>query len=131
MIRRIRHSSKSNTPLEDKQKALLEQQKALLRKMEDLSQFVAEAPKRAEAEEKKRREAMVRSTQRSTRNRNQHAVIPDRRHDPKHGHVLSVNTKIVRPRRKELQAEKRDARMKFFALFILFVLVILYLNHFR
>ena len=127
MIRRTRHSSKSSTPLEDKKKALIEQEKQLRQKMENLNQFMAEAPKLAEAQEKKRREEMVRTTQRSTRSRNQHAVIHDRRHD----HVLRANVGTVRPRRKELQAEKRDARMKFFALFILFVLVMLCLNHFR
>ena len=126
-MRRTRPSSKASTLFEDKKKELIEQQNLLQQQMANLNQLIEEAPKRAKEEEEKRRKEIVRSNHRSPRLRKTTAVL----HDPRHFHTLNASTTSTRPRKKELQAEKRDSRLKFFALFTLFVLVMLCLNHFR
>lgn len=124
-MRRVRRSGKGNTPLDDKQRALIEQQEKLRQKMDRLQRLIEDAPKVAEEQERRRREELARSSRRTRRS--DIPVLQDTRYE----HVMHVSVAASRPSRKTLKAEKRQARLKFLVLFILLVLVLLWLNHMR
>jgi hypothetical protein len=82
-----------------------------------------EAPKIAEEQEKRRREELMTRTPAKRSRRGDTPVLTDKRFE------LQVSVAASRPSRKTLKAEKRDARLKFFALFVLLILVLLWVRH--
>jgi len=118
-------SGKSATSLDEKQKVLLEQQESLRQKMERLERLIEEAPRRAEREEKKRREELM-ARAASRPRRAEASVLTDRRYEL---HELQATLAAPRPSRKSLKAEKRQAKLTFFALALVLTLVLLWLRH--
>ncbi len=112
--------STSKSPLDQKQKALAEQEVKLRREMERLQQMIEQAPRLAAAEEKRRRDEIVSRARESSRRVQPRGSLVDKRYD------LHVGGK-TRPRRKALKAERREARLKFFGLLILLAGVLIYL----
>jgi hypothetical protein len=119
---RPQRSGKSNTPLDAKQRALIQQQELLRAKMERLQRLIDEAPRLAEQEEKKRREELVAQTARRSRRRDV-PVLSDGRFE------LHAAVSAARPSRKTLKAEKRAARLKFFALALVLAGFLAWLRH--
>ena len=126
MLRRTRRGPDLSTPLDHKQKALLEQQEQLRQKVAHLNSFIEEAPKIAADREKKRREEIARSSRHHHR-RIDHPVIIDTRHEPQYRLNSTVVT-LQAPRKKRL-AEKRAERMKFAVLLILSAFMALWVYH--
>ena len=123
-MRRSRPGGKSGTPLDARQKALVEQQEKLREKMDRLERLISEAPKIAEEQEKRRREELM---TRSTNNRFRRSDVPvlnDKRFE------LQVSMARSRPIRKALKAEKRAQRLTFLALAVLLVMLLVGLKYY-
>lgn len=103
-----RRAGGETTPLAEQQKALAAREQKLRADMERLQQVIADAPKRAEEAEKKRREDLIARANSSSR-RLDSPVVLDRR--------FEVQT-LERKKRKALKGERREARLKFFVLII-------------
>jgi hypothetical protein len=119
-----RRPSKSNTPLDDRQRKLLEEQEKLQARMDQLNRMIEEAP-RIKAEKVKARRNEILSD-RATRavHRLNSATLADNRYDPGFGSAPR------RPRRGTLKAERRQARLIFCLwLFLLAALVIVLLSY--
>lgn len=113
----------SATPLDAKQRALLDQQEKLRVKMEKLQRMIQEAPQRAEAQEKIRREELLaRSSQNSPRSRSR--ALEDKRHNATLAEPFPA---IRRQKRRPLRSEQRQARLIFFALLLGLALVLVWL----
>jgi len=101
------------TPIDAKQRALIEQQEQLARKREQLERVIKEAPKKAEERKKLRQEEL------RTR-RVDATVLIDRRFD-----TATTAGALPRRRHKPLRSQQRQARLVFLALLCgLLVLVI-------
>ena len=108
-----------SSPLDARQRALAEQQERLRARMQKLEQVIKEAPRIAEQEEKRRRQELLhRASQQQTR---LDATLFDKRYD--------AQTVPVR-RRGTLKSEKREARMRFYGLCLLFVIMLILLYHY-
>lgn len=103
------------TPLDAKQKALLETEAQLRSRTEELERLIESAPKRREELERKRREEVLVGNQTLFSG----AALRDRRYD-----VAVADTPPVSSRR--LRSERRDGRFLF--LVLLFVLLALGLS---
>lgn len=111
------------TPLGSKQRALLEEQETLRKKMAKLERLIEDAPKRAEAEEKIRREELFARSEPASR-RGRPSALGDKRHNT----VFAPALAGVRPRRRRpLRSEQRQARLLFFALLFGLAVVLLWL----
>lgn len=110
-----RRSAKSSSPLDAIQRELNEKQRQVDAKMKALNAFVEEAPRIRDEAQKRRRDELVAESMRGGRRLDAPAAI-ERRGDV----FISTPSK---PRRS-LKAEKRHARLKFFVLFLLLLLVL-------
>lgn len=119
-----RTSKQSNsaavTPLDAQQRALLDEQAKLQRKMENLQRMIEEAPVRAAAERKRNREELVsRNTGRARR------VDAPTRLDTRYNTTLAETAPHFR--RKPLRAEQRQARLIFCGLLVALAVLLLWL----
>ena len=107
-----------NSPIDNKQKALAEQEEKLRRKREELEQLIQEAPGRLrELETRKRQDLVIRASQPSRRAESPNSLF-DKRYD---ANVAS----LPRRSRKSLRAEQHAVRLQTFALFALFLAVVI------
>lgn len=108
-----------DSPIDSKQKALAEQEEKLHRKMQDLQRMIEEAPLRAEAAEKVRRQELtIRASQPSRRAESPNSLIVRR---------VEVGGTLPRFGNKRLRAERQAARLKFIVLCIIFAVFLLLL----
>lgn len=115
-----KHRPSSKSPLDQKQKALAEQEEKLRREMERLTKMIDQAPQLAAAERQRKREEIVARSREGARRVQPRGALVDKRYDLHMG-------SSVRPRRKALKAERREARLKFFGLIILLAAVLIFL----
>jgi len=115
-----KRKSSSKSPLDQKQKALAEEEEKLRLEMERLQQMIAEAPRLAALEEKRKREEIVSRSRADTGRPASRGSLSDKRYE------LHTNA-AAKPRRKALKAERREARLKFFGLCILLAALLIYL----
>ena len=114
-----KRSARSSSPLDAQQRALVEQQENLRKKMDRLKRMIDEAPKLQEQVEKRRREELM---ARSPRMRRLDAsTLNDKRFD-----VATAGSLRLRPRRS-LKSEQRQARLTFFGLFFGLLLLLVWL----
>jgi hypothetical protein len=114
-----RRPSKSSTPLDDRQRKLLEKQEELQLRMEELSRVIEDAPRRKAERVRAQRDALL--TDRSSRgsHRLNSMTLADNRFEQFAGRPPN------RTRRRPLKAEKRQSRLIFFGLsLVLFCLVV-------
>ncbi|GEM_PF-1367676 len=116
-----KRNSRSATPLDAKHRALTEKQESLRREQERIQRMLAEAPKKQELAEKRRREELLARSVGSTRRMDSPTLL-DKRFD-----VSMAGTMSPPRRRRVLKAEKRQARLTFFGLFIGLLLLIAWL----
>ncbi|HEX4085010.1 MAG TPA: hypothetical protein VHY22_08875 [Chthoniobacteraceae bacterium] len=114
-----RRPSKSSTPLDDRQRKLMEEQEKLRAKMDQLNRMIEEAPKIKEAKVRARRDEIL--SDRATRavHRLNSTTLADHRYDP-----ISAPR---RPRRGTLKAERRQARLIFCLWVILLGALVIFL----
>ncbi len=110
----------SRSPLDQEQKALADQEEKLRREMERLRAMIDRAPQLAAEERQRKRDELVARSREGARRVQPHGSLVDKRYD------LHLGDK-VRPRRKALKAERREARLKFFGLLILLAAVLIFL----
>jgi len=114
-----RRPSKSSTPLDERQRKLLEQQQELQLRMEKLNRVIEEAPRIKAERVRARRDELL--TDRSTRahHRLNSMTLADNRYEQFGARASST------ARRRPLKAEKRQTRLIFFGLLVvLFALVV-------
>jgi hypothetical protein len=104
-----RRSSKADTPIDAKQRALMQQQEALIRKQKELERLLQEAPGLKKMVAEKRREE---SYGKAAARPRPMEVLPGR------GRHLYRNTASASPR-KLLRVERREAQLKMAALLVL------------
>jgi hypothetical protein len=117
-------TGKSPSPIEAKQKALKKKSQELRMQEKELQDWIKEAP-RLQEEEKKRRRAELASL----------AGRGDRRIDPPSAieRRYNSNATATRAPRRVLKAEKRQARLQFYVLFLILLLTMawIYFKVFR
>jgi hypothetical protein len=107
------------TPLDARQRALAEEQERLRKRMLQLEEMIRDAPRIAEEEERRRRqELLARATQQPTR---ADSTLFDKRYD--------LHTGYQR-RRRTLKKQRREARLRFYGLCLLFLVMLLLLYHY-
>ena len=106
-----RRPSKSSTPLDDRQRKLLEEQEKLQARMEKLNRMIEEAPKIKAERVRARRDEIL--SDRATRavHRLNSMTLADHRYEPS-------GATPRRPRRGTLRAERRHARLIFCVLLL-------------
>jgi hypothetical protein len=112
-----RRPSKSSTPLDERQRKLLDEQEKLQQQMERLSRVIEEAPRiKAERVKARRDELLV---DRSTRahHRLNSTTLADTRFEHSAGSG----------KRKPLKAERRQTLLIFFALLAVFTILVVWL----
>ena len=112
-----RRPSKSNGPLDERQRKLLDEQEKLQKRMEQLNRVIEEAPRiKAERERAQRDELLI---DRSTRahHRLNSTTLADTRFDQSPS----------RTRRRPLKAERRQTLLIFCSLLVVLALLVLWL----
>jgi hypothetical protein len=114
-----RRRSKDMTAIDARQAALLDEQERLRQRMEDLERLIADAPKVAREEEKRRREELL------SRNPRAHtletATLVDKRD--------TLYPLSRQPRRRSLKRERKEARIKFFVLLVVVAALAAWVAH--
>jgi hypothetical protein len=114
-------TSATPSPLDARQRSLAEEEAKLREKMEQYQKLIEDAPKIARERARMRREEIItRATRTEARPGNRAALI-DRR-------FYEVNV-AVPAQYKRLRAERRQGRLTFFMLFIVFIAVICWLYY--
>ena len=116
-----RRPSKSGSPLDERQRKLLEEQEALRQRVEQCNRVIEEAPRiKAERARAQRDELLI---DRSTRahHRLNTTTLADTRYDPNSGAIPG------RARRRPLKAERRQTRIIFFGLLLVLAVLVVWL----
>ena len=115
-----RRPSKSDSPLDDRQRKLLEQQEQLRQKMEQLNRVIEEAPRIKEQRARAQRDELL--TDRSTRahHRLNSTTLADTRYDQ---FAPPARTR----RRRPLKAERRQTLLIFCGLVVVLALLVIWL----
>lgn len=116
-MRILRRTEREETPLDARQRELVEEEERLRAQMERLQRWIERVPEIAEQEEKKKRQEIVRRASQGAR-RVDAATLLDKRYE--------VSAVAQRPRR-HLKAERQEARLKFMVLCVIFVGFIIWL----
>ena len=116
-----RRPSKSSTPLDDRQRKLLEEQEKVRQRMEQLNRVIEEAPRiKAERVRAQRDQLLVdRSTRNDHRLNSNTNTLADTRFDRARERPTA--------RRRTLKAERRQTRLIFFGLLLLLFLLVIWL----
>lgn len=118
-----RQTSKSGTPLNQKQEELAQRESQLRGEMEKLERFVAEAPRVAEETTRRQREELFTRASEGGNRLNVSAVLQDKRWG---------DDSRSSGRRVSLRKERREGRIVFLVLVIaLCVAVVWLVSHFR
>lgn len=114
--RRSPRAKPTPTPLDAQQRALLDEQEKLRKRMEKLQRIIEEAPSLAEAQDKLRREELLSRSMQPARRRNRAAVLEDKRYIEA---TIAPAASAGRPRRRRSRrTEERQAKLIFFALLL-------------
>jgi Flp pilus assembly protein TadB len=116
-----RRPSKSGSPLDERQRKLLEEQEALRQRVEQCNRVIEEAPRlKAERARAQRDELLI---DRSTRahHRLNTTTLADTRYDPNSGPASG------RARRRPLKDERRQTRIIFFGLLLVLAVLVVWL----
>jgi len=106
-----------DSPIDNKQKALAEQEEKLRRKMQELQQLIQDAPGVAkEAENRRRQDLVIRASQPSRRAESPNTLF-DKRYD--------VSFAAPRRRGKSLRAEQQEQRLKALVLCVVLIICLL------
>ena len=105
-MRARRRNPKEATPLDNRQRALADEQAKLRSQMEQLERLIADAPRLAEEEGKRRREMLIARASQGARRSDSSAALVDKRFD---FHAQGA----PRQRRKPLRSERRAERLQF------------------
>jgi len=113
-------SGKSSTPLDDRQRKLLEEEEKLKQRAELLNRVIEEAPRiKADRVRAQREELLM---DRSIRNhRLNSSTLADNRYEQMAGRPPS------RTKRRPMKAERRQTRLIFFGLLLLFAVLVIWL----
>lgn len=106
-----------DSPIDNRQKALAEQEEKLRRQREDLERLIEGAPKAREKLEKRQHQDLVIRASQPSRRAESPGSLFDKRYDANVG-------AIPRRRRKSLRAEQQAVRLKTLALFAFFLVVV-------
>jgi hypothetical protein len=115
--RRKQEKPKASSPLDDKARALAEQQAKLREEIERNERLIKEAPKIRKEQERVRREELIKRASRTDARRGSRVAL----HDPRHGFELNA---AMPARVKSLRAERRRGRFLFFVLLCTFAAVL-------
>ena len=109
------------SPLDDRQRKLLEEQEQLKQRVEQLNRVIADAPRIKEERSRAQRDQLL--VERSTRGqfRLNSATLTDTRYDE------FASRASGRARRRPLKAERRQARMFFLCLLVLLGFLVFWL----
>jgi hypothetical protein len=109
--RRNSGKDKAPSPIDEKARALAEQEAQLRAKMESCQKLIEEAPKLAEEQRKLRREELINRASRTEARHGSRAALPDRR--------FGYEANVAAPaQRRRLRAERRQGRLTFFILLL-------------
>ena len=116
-----RRPSKSSTPLDDRQRKLLEEQEKVRQRVEQLNRVIEEAPRIKAERLKTQREELL--TDRSTRahHRLNSTTLADTRFEQFNGRPPN------RTHRRPLKAERRQTRLIFCGLLLVLFLLVVWL----
>ena len=103
--RRNPGKNKTPSPIDEKARALAEQEAELRAKMASVQKLIEEAPKIAEAQARQRREELINRASRTDARPGCRTALPDRR--------FEANVAVPAQRRR-LRAERRQGRLTFF-----------------
>ena len=116
-----RRPSKASTPLDDRQRKLMEEQEKLQLRVEKLNRVIEEAPRVAEAKKKAQREALLADRSSRGHHRLNSHTLTDTRFEPFGG------SRPNRARRKPLRAEQRQNRLYFCVLLLVLAGLVIWL----
>jgi ribosomal protein S16 len=120
-MRASKRNAKEATPIHNRQRKLAEEQSQIREKMQQLEQFVADAPRLADEQKRREQEQLIQRASQGARPSDTVGALSDKRY--------AAQT-YPQTRRKGLRSHRRAARLQFFALCILLgVLVIVLLRH--
>jgi len=105
------------TPLDAQARALAEREAKVRAAMQKYEKLIEEAPKIAKQRAQAEREAVIRRASHTERRLSSRAALPDRRFG------YEVNVAVVAKRRR-LRIERRQGRLTFFVLLLVFALVL-------
>jgi hypothetical protein len=114
------HPSKE-TPLDVKKRALLDQERMLREKMQKAEQIITDAPRKQEELEKRRREELITRSGKNLRRMDATTLLDRRNYEHK------LHTSLTAGRPRILKSEKKQARLKFFGLCVIFAFLIVWL----
>jgi len=116
-----RRPSKSNTPLDERQRMLLEEQEKVRQRVEQLNRVLEEAPRIKAERVRAQREELL--TDRSTRNHHRlnSTTLADTRFEQSNSRSTGCT------HRRPLKAEKRQTRLIFCALLFVLLLLVVWL----
>ncbi|MEP6672927.1 MAG: hypothetical protein ABJF10_27435 [Chthoniobacter sp.] len=115
--RRKPEKSKPSSPLDDKARALTEQQEKLRAEIERNESLIKNAPKIRQEQARVRREELIKRASRTDARRGSRVALQD----PRHGFELNA---AMPARQKSLRAERRRGRFLFFILLFGFAAVV-------
>jgi hypothetical protein len=115
--RRKQEKPQSSSPLDDKARALTEQQEKLRAEIERRERLIKEAPKIAKERELLRRDELIKRASRTEARPGSRVALQD----PRHGFELNA---ALPARQKSLRAERRRGRFLFFILLCTFAAVV-------
>ena len=107
--RRKPEKPKASSPLDEKARALAEEQERLRAEIERNQRLIEEAPTIRKEQERLRREELVKRASRTDGRRGSRVVLQD----PRHGFEFNA---AIPARQKSLRAERRRGRFLFFIL---------------
>ena len=118
-----RRSPKPGTPLNDKQQELARRESELRDKMQELERMIADAPRVAQETSKRQREEILSRATEGGRRLDVSIALQDKRY--RDGGAYNG-------RRRALRKERREGRIVFLVLVVIFAAAVLWLiSHFR
>ncbi len=118
-MRPRRRNPKEATPLDNRQRALADEQAKLRSKVDQLERLIADAPRMAEEEEKRRREILITRASQGARRSDSSAALVDKRFDL---HAQGA----PRQKRRNLRSRQRAERLQFIVLCIVLAAIVLF-----
>lgn len=115
--RRKQDKPQGSNPLDEKARALAEQQEKLLAEIASRERLIKEAPKIAQEQDRRRREELVKRASRTEARPGSRVALQDPRHN------LELNPGMP-AHRKRLRAERQRGRFLFFVLLFAFAAVL-------
>ena len=116
-----RRPSKSSSPLDERQRKLLDEQEKLRARMEQLNRVIEEAPKIKAERVKARRDELLADRSTRAHHRLNSTTLADTRYD-----FLPSNT-ASRAKRRSLRSERRKTQIIFLALMVAFAVAVIWL----